>query len=612
MKEFHMRVSVISRSSGGNALQHASYTARANLHSEKYGESYDYFYKDDLVYEKVYLPENAPEEYLDREKLWNSVENFEKNSNAQLMRTGDLAIPESWDSEQIKSFCDWLGNYFTKQGMCADISVHMPHEENKNVHIHYNLTMRAIGENGEWLPKSKKEYILDENENKIVLKNKDGTPKKDSRNRIQYKTRKVTTQNWDERETLKKWRADVCAEINKNLDKEKQIDHRSFKERGIDKIPQYHLPRKEFNLLKKLERQLQDKEISEQKFEESLTENLKRFIDIREHNKVIESVNNLIEKENEKVVPDVPEIEQTLEETKDHEESRLEVEQKHDDYIKASDKIEKVRGDVKWLKNQINSIEETKSDIDNYADTVKNLIEINEIEKLPFVQRNREVTQLWKGKGKLENELNGMYAEIESRFKWKKPSSRPIASAKKLLDEVRKHLNKLKIDFKARFGIEWVKDKDERERAFWAKYEPNKAKSEPVTIKQEPDFLKSIENLSLEQQREYIDASIEYDNALHDVEERLEFGHRRDYMAEAKEEHEGVLKQLEIDKEKAKQASKTLSADNLGKEKEIKKIKFQEIHVCDNGAWFEHEGKTHVGTLQECISKANQIAKNRG
>jgi hypothetical protein len=52
--------------------------------------------------------------------------------------------------------------------MCADICIH--DKKDGNPHAHIMLTMRPFDENGEWGAKSKKEYILDENNERIKLK----------------------------------------------------------------------------------------------------------------------------------------------------------------------------------------------------------------------------------------------------------------------------------------------------------------------------------------------------------------------------------------------------------------------------------------------------------
>lgn len=55
--------------------------------------------------------------------------------------------------------------------MIADCNVHKPMASDKkeNPHAHILLTLREMDEQGKWKAKSKKEYILDENGEKIKL-----------------------------------------------------------------------------------------------------------------------------------------------------------------------------------------------------------------------------------------------------------------------------------------------------------------------------------------------------------------------------------------------------------------------------------------------------------
>ena len=53
--------------------------------------------------------------------------------------------------------------------MCADIALH--DRNDGNPHCHILLTMRPLNEDTTWGAKSKKEYILDKNGEKVKLKN---------------------------------------------------------------------------------------------------------------------------------------------------------------------------------------------------------------------------------------------------------------------------------------------------------------------------------------------------------------------------------------------------------------------------------------------------------
>ena len=76
------RFSIVKRSKGQSAVDAASYISRSVLVSEYDGKTYRPKYHEDLVHCEINLPEYAPEEWLDRAVLWNSVELNEKQKNA--------------------------------------------------------------------------------------------------------------------------------------------------------------------------------------------------------------------------------------------------------------------------------------------------------------------------------------------------------------------------------------------------------------------------------------------------------------------------------------------------------------------------------------------------
>src|SRR5699024_11849860 len=82
MAIYHLSVQTISRGKGQSAIASAAYRSGEKLHSERYGK--DNFYPREVQPETYIMkPEHAPEWVLDREKLWNSVEEIEKPINAR-------------------------------------------------------------------------------------------------------------------------------------------------------------------------------------------------------------------------------------------------------------------------------------------------------------------------------------------------------------------------------------------------------------------------------------------------------------------------------------------------------------------------------------------------
>ncbi|HES3747519.1 TPA: MobA/MobL family protein [Streptococcus pyogenes] len=231
---FHFSVNIISRGKGKSAVASAAYISGEKIKNEWDGVTHDYTKKQGVISKEIYLPDHAPEEYKDRKTLWNSVELFEKNSNAQLARNFIISLPKELSIEENKKMIEeYVQNDFVKEGMIVDLAIHDESREgNQNIHAHIMTIVRPINEDGTWGQKSKKEYILDEKGEKVL--NKNGKPK----------TRKVELTTWNDKGNVEKWRgnfSDLCNEYLAKNNIEKRVDHRSFKRQGIKQIPTIHL-----------------------------------------------------------------------------------------------------------------------------------------------------------------------------------------------------------------------------------------------------------------------------------------------------------------------------------------------------------------------------------
>ncbi len=245
IKSLHTHVDIVSRSKGHNVIAKAAYNARDKLRDEYYVKVHDYSKKDDLVFSKIFLPEHIPKEFSDREYLWNSVEKIEKSKNSQLARNLLFTLPrELNEQDRIKLISEFIEENFTSKGMIADCNIHNPmaSDNEEQPHAHILLTLREIDEQGKWKPKSRKEYILDENGEKIKLKSGN------------YKARKVNLNDWNEPDKAKEWRENFSKKANEYLEKnniDKRIDPRTFEEQGREELPQVHLGTASYQMEKK-------------------------------------------------------------------------------------------------------------------------------------------------------------------------------------------------------------------------------------------------------------------------------------------------------------------------------------------------------------------------
>jgi hypothetical protein len=93
MAIYHLHVKVIGRKAGSSAVASAAYRSASRLRDDRLERSHDFSNKRGVVHSEIMLPENAPEAWNDRERLWNDVEAFEVRKDAQLAREVEFALP---------------------------------------------------------------------------------------------------------------------------------------------------------------------------------------------------------------------------------------------------------------------------------------------------------------------------------------------------------------------------------------------------------------------------------------------------------------------------------------------------------------------------------------
>lgn len=149
-KAVSTRFSIVKRSKGQSAVEKSSYISRCSLTSEYTGEIYKPKYHEDLVHSEISLPEHAPKEFADRSILWNSVEQVEKNKNAQLARMVKLNMPNAWSYDlAVATVRDYVQEHFVSKGMCAEWAERI------------NTTNEQIGLDEKWEHRSYKEQGID-------------------------------------------------------------------------------------------------------------------------------------------------------------------------------------------------------------------------------------------------------------------------------------------------------------------------------------------------------------------------------------------------------------------------------------------------------------------
>ena len=175
--------------------------------------THDYRRRAGVMSSFILSPKDAPNWTRDRGMLWNQVEASEKRVDAQLAREVIVSLPsvdifnhlnDENKARRLKEFYEkilrqYANDNFIKEGMIADISLHVPSDknDNRNYHAHIMLSMREINADG------------------FGAKNR----------------------GWNAPSKLDGWRSAWSNHINtilKNNKIEGFIDHRTYEERGLD------------------------------------------------------------------------------------------------------------------------------------------------------------------------------------------------------------------------------------------------------------------------------------------------------------------------------------------------------------------------------------------
>lgn len=288
---YHFDVGV-SNSSTQSAVAMASYRSGEKLYSLKDGETKSYRKRFVEPESFILKPDNAPKWTLERETLWNEVEEFEDRSNARLSRNVLVALPNELTHEQQREIVEeYIQNNFVDKGMVADTSIHR--DDENNPHAHIMLTVRSFDENGDWEKrKSKRVPKLDEEGNQIY--NSKGW----------RETRSVKINDWDDNKTLLQWRKNWAEHLNeksREFESEKMYSHETFEQQGKREKAQIRLTREEYQFEEKLKK---DSEKKGKKYEPS-TYYAKKNEEIKQYN---QSLSNVIHLEDYKTKEDYNEL----------------------------------------------------------------------------------------------------------------------------------------------------------------------------------------------------------------------------------------------------------------------------------------------------------------
>jgi len=207
---YHCSVKVVSRSAGRSVVAAAAYRLGERLADERYAQVHDYRRRGGVLDAFTLAPEDAPEWAHDPERLWNAAEAAEKHINSCVAREVELALPAFLSRAEQHNITErFAGELIDRYGVAVSVAIHAPGKgDDRNYHAHIMFTTREMQPDG----LGKKTRILDDR-------------KTGAEEVVKLRALAATIIN------------DALAAAHSDI----RVDHRSFKERGIEREPTEHL-----------------------------------------------------------------------------------------------------------------------------------------------------------------------------------------------------------------------------------------------------------------------------------------------------------------------------------------------------------------------------------
>lgn len=207
---YHMSVKTIGRSAGRSATAAVAYRLGERIHDEKTDLTHDYRARSGIETSFTLAPGNAPEWAHDPERLWNAAEGAERRKNSTLAREVELALPANVTPEARLSIVQAFSlGLVERYGVGVTAAIHQPGSEGdqRNHHAHIMFTTREFDEDG----LGAKTRILDD--------------RKTGPEEVTY---------------MRTYAAQLINEVLADSGSDERVDHRSFKDRGLDAEPTTH------------------------------------------------------------------------------------------------------------------------------------------------------------------------------------------------------------------------------------------------------------------------------------------------------------------------------------------------------------------------------------
>jgi hypothetical protein len=253
-----------AHNTGKSAIHKSAYNGREALIDEKTGVKYDYSKRFGGAGAEMLLPESAPAWMADRGKFWNAVERVENRKDSQLAKDFIITLPYGLTTEQRRAALrEFLTEHFVSKGKVVDIGYHdygepwkawakgtpdkLKEWEGKGIRF-YELDQLPNQDNAPHVAVIRgregriKEYALFQPHAHVMVPFRNIDPRREN-GFARLKDRTPEGIN-----PAKLWEAELQHQrkawadtLNRHLEavgREERVDHRSLKDRGIDREPE--------------------------------------------------------------------------------------------------------------------------------------------------------------------------------------------------------------------------------------------------------------------------------------------------------------------------------------------------------------------------------------
>lgn len=215
MAIFHLSArQPIARASGRSATAAAAYRAGALIADQRTGQVFDYRRRKGVLDARIHLPGGRL--VHDRDRFWNDLELHHRRRDAVLAREVVLALPNELDADERAALAFGFSRDIAQEfGVGVDCALHAPSRDgdDRNFHAHLLLTACTVDADGMLGRKAER---LDP----IACK----------------RSGAADSVSW----LRPHWQLSVNAALARK-GSTARVDHRSFKDRGIERLPSVHV-----------------------------------------------------------------------------------------------------------------------------------------------------------------------------------------------------------------------------------------------------------------------------------------------------------------------------------------------------------------------------------